>query len=160
MANDAEENSLISEYKFQLSRVNPVLIPDDVAARKGNKAAWQILNGVSIAHVSIPPDKWRAPHYHTNVSELSVILNGTALAGMITPQNEVIEFELEQGDCVYFPLGWTHWLRNTSEVEVQAYFNYNNEQPQTVEVAHVLSHFNDDAKERILTGYRNFTETE
>ncbi len=33
MAISLEENSLVSEYKFQLSQVISVLIPDDVASR-------------------------------------------------------------------------------------------------------------------------------
>jgi len=35
---------------------------------------------------------------------------------------------------VYFPLGWTHWLRNTGSGVLHTYFNYGHEQPATVEV--------------------------
>ena len=45
-----------------------------------------------------------------------------------------LELELEAGDCVYFPLGWAHWLRNTGSGALQTYFNYGHEQPATVEL--------------------------
>ncbi|WP_170928567.1 cupin domain-containing protein [Deinococcus hopiensis] len=88
-------------------------IPSGVSARKGNQAAWPLLAGVSVAQVEIPRDSWRAPHLHTNTPELVVIVQGRARAGLQTPEREWLELELGPGDCVYFPLGWPHWLRNT-----------------------------------------------
>ena len=151
---------MADEYALRLTQIKPAIIPEDVLARKGNKAAWPILMGVSIAQVEIPIGKWRAPHYHTNTSELSVIIKGAARAGLITPQNKLIVADLQEGDCVFFPMGWTHWLRNTGKVAVQTYFNYGHEQPVTVEVANIIAHFNAFEKEMPLKGRTKFTETE
>lgn len=49
-------------------------------------------------------------------------------------QKEWLEMTLEAGDCVYFPLGWPHWFRNSGSSVLRAYFNYGHEQPETVEV--------------------------
>jgi mannose-6-phosphate isomerase-like protein (cupin superfamily) len=153
-------SSVADEYKLRLPQINPAVIPEDVLARKGNKAAWPVLMGVSIAQVEIPVGKWRAPHYHTNAPELSVIVQGTATAALITPQNDPIIVELQEGDCVYFPMGWTHWLRNTGNVAVKTFFNYGHEQPVTVEVSNIIAHFNALEKELPLKGRTKFTETE
>ncbi|AZI44269.1 cupin domain-containing protein [Deinococcus psychrotolerans] len=123
-----------SDYKLSLAGLPAVAIPTDVSARKGNKAAWPLLTGVSIAQVEIPEGTWRAPHYHTNTSELAVIVQGSAKAGLQTPGQEWMELEMGAGDCVYFPLGWPHWLRNTGSSVLHTYFNYGHEQPATVEV--------------------------
>ncbi|OLV20016.1 cupin domain-containing protein [Deinococcus marmoris] len=123
-----------SDYKLSLAGLAPVTILQDVSARKGNKAAWPLLAGVSIAQVELPEGTWRAPHYHTNAHELAVIVRGSAKAGLQTPGQEWLELELAEGDCVYFPLGWPHWLRNTGKGALHTYFNYGHEQPATVEV--------------------------
>jgi mannose-6-phosphate isomerase-like protein (cupin superfamily) len=104
---------------------------------------------------------WRAPHYHTNTAELSVLVKGKARAGVITPQNELIVEDLTEGDCIFFPMGWTHWIRNTGEVVIEMYFNYGNEQPATVEVANIVAHFSDIESSLLpLRGHKQFTETE
>ena len=123
-----------SDYKLNLAGLPAVAIPTDVSARKGNRAAWPLLTGVSIAQVEIPEGSWRAPHYHTNAPELAVIVQGRARAGLQPPGQAWLELDLEVGDCVYFPLGWTHWLRNTGSGVLHTYFNYGHEQPATVEV--------------------------
>jgi mannose-6-phosphate isomerase-like protein (cupin superfamily) len=110
---------MASEYKLRLSQIPPVVIPEIVIARKGNKAAWPTLAGISIAQVEIPVNEWRAPHYHTNTAELSVLVKGTARAGLITPQNQLIVEDMKEGDCIFFPLGWTHWIRNTAQIAVE-----------------------------------------
>lgn len=123
-----------TDYKLSLAGLAPIAILSEVSARKGNKAAWPLLAGVSIAQVEIPAGTWRAPHYHTNSPELAVIVQGSANAGLQPPGQEWLELELEAGDCVYFPLGWPHWLRNTGTGVLHTYFNYGHEQPATVEV--------------------------
>jgi mannose-6-phosphate isomerase-like protein (cupin superfamily) len=123
-----------AEYTLQLAQLPPASIPTDVVARKGNKKAWAQLQGVSIAQVEVPAGAWRSPHLHTNTPELAVVLQGSVRVGLQTPQKEWLELDLEAGDCVYFPLGWPHWFRNTGSGAVRAYFNYGHEQPETVEV--------------------------
>jgi mannose-6-phosphate isomerase-like protein (cupin superfamily) len=123
-----------AEYTLRLAQLPPATILTDVTARKGNKKAWAVLEGVSIAQVEVPVGAWRAPHLHTNTPELAVVLVGSAKAGLQTPQKEWLEVDLQAGDCVYFPLGWPHWFRNAGSGVLRAYFNYGHEQPETVEV--------------------------
>ncbi|WP_175607486.1 cupin domain-containing protein [Deinococcus marmoris] len=123
-----------ADYKLSLAGLAPVTILQNTSARKGNKAVWPLLAGISIAQVEIPQGTWRSTHYHTNSSELAVIVQGQASAGLQTPDQTWLELELAAGDCVYFPLGWPHWLRNTGNEVLHTYFNYGHEQPATVEV--------------------------
>lgn len=123
-----------ADYRLRLQDVPAAEILQGVTARKGNLKAWPALQGVSIAQVEIPSGTWRSPHLHTNTAELAVVLSGQARAGLQTPDKQWLELDLEAGDCVYFPLGWPHWLRNTGEDVLQAYFNYGHELPATVEV--------------------------
>jgi oxalate decarboxylase/phosphoglucose isomerase-like protein (cupin superfamily) len=76
----------------------------------------------------------KTPHLHTNTSEIAVIVHGTARAGIQSPTGW-FEFDMQQGDCVFFPSGYPHWLRNTGTVPLIAYFNYVNEKPETIELA-------------------------
>jgi mannose-6-phosphate isomerase-like protein (cupin superfamily) len=123
-----------TDYLLHLPEVPAAEILQGVTARKGNQKAWPSLQGVSIAQVEVPVGTWRSPHLHTNTAELAVVLSGQARAGLQTPDKQWMELDLEAGDCVYFPLGWPHWFRNTGEDVLQAYFNYGHELPATVEV--------------------------
>jgi len=122
------------DYVLKLPNVAQAIIREDVIARKGNIAAWPVLQGQSIASVEVPVGKWRAPHLHTNTSEIAVIVQGSARAGIQSPTG-TFEIDLVQGDCVYFPSGWPHWLRNTGMNPLLAYFNYVHEKPETIELA-------------------------
>lgn len=122
------------DYVLKLPNVAPAIIREDVVARKGNYAVWPVLQGQSIASVEIPVGKWRAPHLHTNTSEIAVIVQGSGRAGIQSPTG-TFEVDMLQGDCVYFPAGWPHWLRNSGTTLLLAYFNYVHEKPETIELA-------------------------
>ena len=123
-----------ADFMLNLAGLTSSVVPTNVTARKGNQKAWPVLQGVSIAHVEIPSGGERAPHLHTNTAELAVILKGAARAGIQNEAKEWTEVDLQEGQCVYFPLGWPHWLRNTGEGLLTAYFNYGHEAPATVEL--------------------------
>ncbi|WP_407570816.1 cupin domain-containing protein [Deinococcus altitudinis] len=123
-----------ADFMLNLAGLPSSVVPTNVVARKGNQKAWPVLQGVSIAHVEIPSGGERAPHLHTNTAELAVILKGAARAGIQNEAKEWTEVDLQEGQCVYFPLGWPHWLRNTGDGPLTAYFNYGHETPATVEL--------------------------
>jgi len=123
-----------ADFRLDLPALAPGVIPTDVTARKGNSKAWPTLQGVSIAQVEIPVGTLRAAHLHTNTAELAVILSGSARAGLQNEAKEWLGLDLTAGQCVYFPLGWPHWLRNTGDGPLTAYFNYGHELPATVEL--------------------------
>lgn len=125
---------MANDYFLRLSNVASEVVPFQAVARKGNRAVWPALKGVSIAQVEIPVGSWRGPHRHLNAPELAVIVQGQARAGLVTNDDKLVEVDLEVGDCVFFPTGWTHWLHNTGDVPVVTYFNYGHEQPVTEEV--------------------------
>lgn len=152
--------SSADEYRLQFSSVTPATIPENVSARKGNKAAWPALTGISIAQVEIPVGTWRAPHYHTNTPEIAVIVQGSARAGLWTPANEHHEVDLAEGDCVFFPLGWPHWLRNTGSTPLKTYFNYGNEQPVTFEIGNLVVSLSGNDRDAIMKGFKGYAETE
>ncbi len=132
LAQSAAETA--TDYTLRLAQQPPATILTDVRARKGNKEAWAVLEGVSIAQVEVSVGGWRAPRLHTNTPELAVVLAGTVKAGLQTPRKEWLEVDLEAGDCVYFPLGWPHWFRNAGSGVLRAYFNYGHARPKTIEV--------------------------
>ena len=127
------------DYLLKIESLNPVVIRDDVIARKGSIDSWKVLTGQSIASVVIPIGKSRAPHLHTNTSEIVTVTQGTGRAGLLTPSDGVLEFEITAREVCFFPLGWPHWLTNTGSTPLECYFNYVHERPQTIELVNIKS---------------------
>ena len=91
-------------------------------------AKWSGTNGM------VEPDRHLMYRFEDPAWKAPVIVQGRARAGLVTNDDKLVEVDLEVGDCVFFPTGWTHWLHNTGDVPVVTYFNYGHEQPVTEEV--------------------------
>ena len=127
------------DFLLKLEALPPAIIRDEVTARKGNVDVWKILSGQSIASVEIPVGKARAPHLHTNTSEIVTVTQGNGRVGLLCPSNEKIEFDITAGEVCFFPSGWPHWLENTGSTALKCYFNYVHEKPQTIELVNMKS---------------------
>lgn len=51
------------------------------------------------------------PHWHTNVTEMVVVISGEITASVFNPfTRERLTYRLKQGQVVVFPKGWFHWF--------------------------------------------------
>lgn len=51
------------------------------------------------------------PHWHTNVTEMVVVISGEITASVFNPfTRERITYRLKPGQVVVFPKGWFHWF--------------------------------------------------
>ena len=123
-------------YLLKLSELPADIIRDEVTAKKSSKASAGVFKdaiGQSIASVEIPVGKARAPHLHTNTSEIVSVTQGTGRVGLLTPSSGTLEFDVTAGEVCYFPCGWPHWIANKGDVPMKCFFNYVHEKPETIE---------------------------
>ena len=127
-----------SNFALRLGDVRESLLPGNIATHKGSKMAWPILSGMSLVLLEIPAESSRSPHYHLNTGEVVLVANGSVRAGLVDTNGHIHEFDLNEGDCGFFPGGWIHWLQNTHKKSARLYVFHSHEQPVTVEVSKVL----------------------
>ncbi|MBE9241819.1 cupin domain-containing protein [Synechocystis salina] len=60
------------------------------------------------ARVEIKPGAARTPHWHDTWEE-QILISGKAKTVLIDPKGKVFEQNLESGNLVFIPSGWTHW---------------------------------------------------
>ncbi|MGQ8873018.1 cupin domain-containing protein [Paenibacillus sp. TSA_86.1] len=65
------------------------------------------------------------PHWHPNVTEMVVVINGEVTASVFNPfTRERITYRLKPGQVVVFPKGWFHWfVAETDDVYVLTIFD-------------------------------------
>jgi len=65
------------------------------------------------------------PHWHTNVTEMVVVIRGEITASVFNPfTRERITYRLKPGQVVVFPKGWFHWfIAETDDVYVLTIFD-------------------------------------
>lgn len=65
------------------------------------------------------------PHWHTNVTEMVVVITGEITASVFNPfTRERLTYRLKPGQVVVFPKGWFHWfVAETDDVYVLTIFD-------------------------------------
>ncbi|MDT9718232.1 cupin domain-containing protein [Paenibacillus sp. ClWae2A] len=65
------------------------------------------------------------PHWHTNVTEMVVVITGEITASVFNPfMRERLTYRLKPGQVVVFPKGWFHWfVAETDDVYVLTIFD-------------------------------------
>jgi oxalate decarboxylase/phosphoglucose isomerase-like protein (cupin superfamily) len=65
------------------------------------------------------------PHWHTNVTETLVVINGEVKTSVFNPfTQELMTYRLGPGQITVFPKGWFHWiLAKSDDVHLLAIFD-------------------------------------
>ncbi|WP_458463774.1 cupin domain-containing protein [Paenibacillus sp.] len=65
------------------------------------------------------------PHWHTNVTEMVVLINGEITTSVFNPfTRERISYHLKPGQVSVFPKGWFHWfVAETDDVHLLTIFD-------------------------------------
>ncbi|SEA82281.1 cupin domain-containing protein [Paenibacillus marchantiae] len=65
------------------------------------------------------------PHWHTNVTEMVVLINGEITTSVYDPfKRERISYHLKPGQVSIFPQGWFHWfVAETDDVHLLTIFD-------------------------------------
>ncbi len=120
-------------YLFNLAAASDSPIVGGIVHR-ANQAAFTVLKGVACFTLTLQPGATRQPHLHTNANEISYIASGMARFGLVGPSGEQHLFDVAQGQLVFQPMGWPHWLENIGDGPLLGIFMYSHEQPVTIDL--------------------------
>lgn len=123
-------------YAFDLQGQPPdsTSVPGGLV-RRANQARFPVLRGLAMFSLQLDPGAMRAPHLHTNASELDYVISGKARVGLVDASGTKLTYDLTAGMIAFFPQAWTHWMENVGDEPLLAIFADSNEQPITIEVA-------------------------
>ena len=80
----------------------------------------------------------REPHWHPNAWELDVVVSGEAIISIVDPDTKKLHnYRAKQGQVVFIPMAWWHWIRPASE-KLHLHLFFNNDQFETAEGSDTL----------------------
>lgn len=80
----------------------------------------------------------REPHWHPNAWELDVVVSGEVQVSILDPDTSSMHnYRIKEGEVVFIPMGWWHWIEPLSE-EAHLHLFFNNDQFESTEGSDVL----------------------
>ncbi|MGE7307152.1 cupin domain-containing protein [Priestia megaterium] len=80
----------------------------------------------------------REPHWHPNAWELDVVVSGEVQVSILDPDTSSMHnYRIKEGEVVFIPMGWWHWIEPLSE-ETHLHLFFNNDQFESTEGSDVL----------------------
>ncbi|KAM4803487.1 oxalate decarboxylase OxdC-like [Urocitellus parryii] len=74
-------------------------------------------NTLALSTLRIYNNGLRQPHFHFNANEMGYVLSGCGKVGIINTES-TIEFNINIGDVVFFPIGTQHYIKNTCDEDL------------------------------------------
>ena len=132
-------------HKFNLGNINPQLQTSGGSGALGSVGFFPILKGLACYLIRLKPSGIIEPHVHPNAAELNYVLNGNARFTVLSPGGEVQSSEVGQGQVIFVPSGYFHYIENPDTVnggEVASFFG--NENPEFIGIAAGLGSYSND----------------
>lgn len=80
------------------------------AAHLARKQFWAALDDISMYSLRIKEDGMREPHWHPVTGEMGYVAKGAAKMRVLSPDVEVGEYELHEGDVYFIPRAYPHHI--------------------------------------------------
>lgn len=94
--------------------------------------------GGAFANIFLTKGHIREPHWYPNAWELDVVVSGEVIISILDPNTKQLHnYSATNGQVVFIPMGWLHWVAPVSE-KVHLHIFLNNEQFETVDGSDML----------------------
>ena len=123
--------------RFNLRTLAPQLSSEGGQRTLIGKQEWPVLQGMSLAQVTLTPGGTRVPHWHPNAHELAYCVKGQVVDLFVSP-NRASHFTLHAGDVAFFPMGSLHSISNVSTEPADLLVAFNNEHVEDFTLGGVL----------------------
>ncbi|MGG1152625.1 cupin domain-containing protein [Bacillus wiedmannii] len=92
--------------------------------------------GGAFANLFLTKDNVREPYWHPNAWELNVVVSGKIIISILNPK-QVHHYPAINGQVVFIPMGWLHWVTAVSD-KVHLHISLNNEHFETLDGSDML----------------------
>lgn len=113
-------------HLFPLETSDPVRY-DGGSIRKADQDSFPIVRGNAgaIFSLRLEPGGVREPHWHPTQWEFDYCVAGTARMSVVSPNNQLDQFEVRPGDAVFIPQGYFHYFENSGPDELHFVIVFN-----------------------------------
>lgn len=120
----------MSEHVSHLAATAPQVQTPYGARTRVSRENFPVLQGLSLARLTIELGGFREPHWHANANELGYCLGGEVLVTIFSDANEHASFTISEGEMFYVPSGALHALENIGNSQAEAIVAFSDEEPQ------------------------------
>jgi oxalate decarboxylase len=120
----------LSKHVFHLRETRPQLATPYGARTAVRSDDFPILEGLSLARLTIEPGGFREPHWHANANELGYCLSGQLLVTVFADPNRHARFTIAPGEMFFVPSGALHAIENVGAIQAELIVAFSHEQPQ------------------------------
>jgi oxalate decarboxylase len=120
----------LSQHVFHLRKTAPQLTTHYGARTAVRSDDFPILEGISLARLTLEPHGFREPHWHANANELGYCLSGQLLVTVLADPNRHARFTISAGEMFFIPSGALHAIENLGPSQAELIIAFSHEQPQ------------------------------
>lgn len=95
---------------------------------------FPVLKNLALQILDMDAGEQREPHFHPNAVQVDYCLSGQGQVGIVGPGGDRHVLDLVPGDAAFIPVGYVHWVKNTSEEPSRFMLIVSNELPETIEI--------------------------
>lgn len=131
-------------FKFNIAKSERKIQTPGGYLQQAIKANLPVLDGLGILGFGLHPKGIVEPHWHTNAGELVYIVRGRTRITILSPDNTIVELEVNGGEGAFAPASHFHNIENigAEEVEVIAFFSHAD--PDYIGFGEVLGAYSND----------------
>jgi oxalate decarboxylase len=109
--------------------------------KRASKTNFPVLQGVSLALLSLPSKCVREPHWHANADELGYCLKGALFISFYGSNGVREEFFVQAGEAFFIPSGFLHYIENIAEETAEIVLYFSHEEPEDFALSSTLGAF-------------------
>jgi oxalate decarboxylase len=145
------ENDIPNDHKFSLLKFPAQIQTGGGTITLGNISTFPILKGLACYYLKLYKKGIREPHWHPNASELDYIIKGRARMNILSPGGKLDTFEVGEGEIVYIPPAYFHYIENIAEEETDFAVFFSHENPEDIGISGSIGAYSNE----VLTGLFN-----
>lgn len=124
-------------FNLRLSASAPALYAGGTA-RTASVTEMPRLSGLSMLLVEIEPGAVREVHWHPNATEISYVLHGEGIIGILSTSGDNAIFPVTEGTSTVVPRGDAHYIQNTGTDILTLLIGFANADPLRLTVSQTL----------------------
>lgn len=131
-------------HKFGLQSIDPQVATKGGTISLATKENFAALKGITLFDLRLQKGGIREPHWHPNAAELDYVVKGKARMIILSPNGERDIFEVEEGDLVFIPPAYFHYIENIGKSEMHFAIFFNHESPEDIGISGSIGAYSND----------------